>query len=353
MTKTTSESELGAFFNMSPDLVCIAGRDGFLKKANPVFISKLGYTPEELFTNPIEYFIHPDDVASTMKVREYLLAGNVLQNFVNRYITKKGEVLWLEWTSMLMPGTRKVLAIAKDITSRIQLEKELEEKYRKVEGLAAHFKHTIEKDRRLFAEEMHEELAQLTAAVKMDIDWIASNEQGLSQVSRKRIENASKVSALLIKTLQRISFMVSPGMLNDFGLSITLDSFCKDFTHVYGIPCSFSATYEEQRLTAEMKIDFFRVCQEALADVIDLRKARKIYISITDTVTGIELSITDEGAGFSNVATEQGSRLENIRQRVVSINGKLKLKGGTGGGLKVSVEIKQAATPKMKKAPLL
>jgi len=142
-------------------------------------------------------------------------------------------------------------------------------------------------------------------------------------------------------------------MMKDFGLSITLDSFCKDFTHVYGIPCNFSGTYAERRLTEEMKIDFFRVCQEALADLIDLRNSKKIYINITDTATGIELSITDEGAGFSKLPTEQGSRLENIRQRVASINGKLKLKGGTGGGLKVSVDIRQAPVPKIKKVPLL
>ncbi len=51
------EFELSAFFEMKPDLVCIAGKDGFFKNINQAVIDKLGYTKEELFETPISSFI--------------------------------------------------------------------------------------------------------------------------------------------------------------------------------------------------------------------------------------------------------------------------------------------------------
>ena len=49
----SSGFELFSFFERTPDLVCIADRDGFFKRVNPAVIDKLGYTEEELFARPI------------------------------------------------------------------------------------------------------------------------------------------------------------------------------------------------------------------------------------------------------------------------------------------------------------
>src|SRR5450432_2255044 len=142
-----SEFEMFAFFEMTPDLVCIAGKDGFFKKVNPAVVDKLGYTEQELYIRPVSSFIYPDDKDHTSENTTKLLAGNALLNFVNRYVTKTGKIVWLEWTSIYNSEKEIVFAIAKDVSARKQTEAAIEEKYRKFKNLAAHFKSSIEKDR--------------------------------------------------------------------------------------------------------------------------------------------------------------------------------------------------------------
>ena len=61
--------ELNPFFELTPDLVCIAGKDGFFKKINPAVIDKLEYSEAELFGKPISSFIYPDDKELTERER--------------------------------------------------------------------------------------------------------------------------------------------------------------------------------------------------------------------------------------------------------------------------------------------
>lgn len=112
------------FFELSADLFCIAGFDGYFKRINASVPKLLGYTQEELFSRPINDFVHPGDKEVTERVREELRNNKPLLNFDNRYVTKSGEVVWLSWTSMPVYSDRLVFAIAKNITHKVKLEEE-------------------------------------------------------------------------------------------------------------------------------------------------------------------------------------------------------------------------------------
>lgn len=112
------------FFELSADLLCIAGFDGFFKKINPSVSKLLGYTNKELFSKPINDFVYIEDKTVTEKVRKGLTENNPLLNFENRYVTKTGEIVWLSWTSMPIYDDKLVFAIAKNITHKKKLEEE-------------------------------------------------------------------------------------------------------------------------------------------------------------------------------------------------------------------------------------
>lgn len=112
------------FFDLSPDLLCIAGFDGYLKRINPAVSKLLGYTAEELMSRPINEFVYPDDQISTNLARNELRSRVSLFNFENRYVTKTGDIVWLLWTSLPIESDKLIYAIAKNITYKKELEEE-------------------------------------------------------------------------------------------------------------------------------------------------------------------------------------------------------------------------------------
>lgn len=110
------------FFELTPDLMCIAGYDGYFKKINSAVSKTLGYSMEELYARPINDFVHEEDREITAKVRHELTRSKPLLNFENRYVTKEGEIVWLSWTSLPVEQDQVIFAIAKNITHKKKLE---------------------------------------------------------------------------------------------------------------------------------------------------------------------------------------------------------------------------------------
>jgi PAS domain S-box-containing protein len=110
------------FFELSPDLLCIAGYDGFFKKINNSVSKLLGYSLEELYARPINDFVYHEDQDITAMVRDQLTKRKPLYNFENRYVTKSGEIVWLAWTSLPIESDQLIFAIAKNISHKKRLE---------------------------------------------------------------------------------------------------------------------------------------------------------------------------------------------------------------------------------------
>ncbi len=113
-----AEEELERFFNLSLDLMCIAGFDGYFKRLNPVWVRTLGYTIEELLSEPYLNFVHPDDRSPTTVVAAKVHGGHELLRFENRYRHKDGSYRSLEWVAVPYPDEQTIYAAARDITDR-------------------------------------------------------------------------------------------------------------------------------------------------------------------------------------------------------------------------------------------
>jgi PAS domain S-box-containing protein len=111
------EKELTRFFEIS-SIQCIVGFDGYFIRTNATLGKVLGFTPEELTSEPFINFVHPEDRVATIAELANLIAGKTTISFENRYRTKDGDYRWLLWTAKPYVTEKLIYSAARDITER-------------------------------------------------------------------------------------------------------------------------------------------------------------------------------------------------------------------------------------------
>lgn len=114
-----------SFFDESLDLHCVFDLQGRFLEWNQAWSDILGYSPSEIKNSGYAQFLHTDDVKETEKVHRYLLETGMTNGFVNRYISKKGNTIYLEWKASVVG--EKVFASARNITKSRDLLEEVQE----------------------------------------------------------------------------------------------------------------------------------------------------------------------------------------------------------------------------------
>jgi signal transduction histidine kinase len=90
-------------------------------------------------------------------------------------------------------------------------------------------------------------------------------------------------------------------------------------------------------LTEEEKIDFFRVCQEALSNVMYYAAASEVHILLKGSAKEVFLSVSDNGKGFDISNNPKHSGLASMKGRADSINAVLSVKSVLGEGTKITI----------------
>lgn len=115
-------------FDISTDLICIVGTNGFFKKVNPMFERLLGWDAQDLKNKSLYDLIHPDDLArSRFEIGKLGRGANTIA-LDHRILTKNGDYRVLQWVATQEPNTQNVFGIARDITEERINEKELADK---------------------------------------------------------------------------------------------------------------------------------------------------------------------------------------------------------------------------------
>lgn len=115
-------SPVQRFFDLSVDMLCLAGTDGYFKTLNQAWSETLGYEDGELLQKPFVEFVHPADRQATIDAAARIAGGHKLVRFRNRYRCKDGTYKWLAWTAAPALSDGTIYAAARDVTDEVLAE---------------------------------------------------------------------------------------------------------------------------------------------------------------------------------------------------------------------------------------
>ena len=114
--------EVERYFTLAPEMVVIAGFDGYWKRVNPMVETLLGYTEREVLGRPYMELVHPADRERSEEEARRVLGGATIRAFENRMLCKDGSHKWIEWTVTSVPEERVMYGVGRDITERRRSE---------------------------------------------------------------------------------------------------------------------------------------------------------------------------------------------------------------------------------------
>ena len=116
--------EVERYFALAPEIVVLAGADGYWKRANPTVEALLGYTEQDWHARRFMEFIHPDDRERSVEATRRVFEGATVHAFENRLRCKDGSYKWIEWTATPVTERSVIYAVGRDVTERKRSESE-------------------------------------------------------------------------------------------------------------------------------------------------------------------------------------------------------------------------------------
>jgi PAS domain S-box-containing protein len=204
---------------------------------------------------------------------------------------------------------------------------------------------TLEKDRREVAMYLHDQIGQVLATLKMEMEMIAAESGKIDgTVSRKLETTAQKVSSIMGQ-LRGISRKLRPDVLDTMGLIPAIRSLIESFRDEAGLPVRCYYNEFSQKIDPDKALALYRITQEALNNVAKHARAKEVFVNLILKGDLIRLSVEDDGIGFNyeemtRMATGEGPLgIMVMRERAVISGGELWVESEIGKGTQVVVEI--------------
>lgn len=160
-------------FENAPDIIATANANGYFTRVNKAFTNILGYTEEELTSNPFTFFIHPDDLNQTENEYSETISGErKADNFINRYRTKSGEYIWIAWSSSEIFGEETTsFAYGRNITEITELQNLFKETAKLAE--IGSWEYEIGSvNKKIFLSKVAKDILEIEIAAEINLDFV-------------------------------------------------------------------------------------------------------------------------------------------------------------------------------------
>jgi PAS domain S-box-containing protein len=336
--------KLSSAVMQAADSIIITDRDGIIEYVNPAFERLTGYAATEaLGRTPRIVKSGAHDTAFYEDLWRQISAGAVFHGvLVNR--TKAGTLYHEEKTITPIRDEHGTIthyvSAGRDITDRKQAEEELEKSRAALRVLAAHLTSVREEERSRIARDVHDDLGQLLAVLKLELRRLDEGPVDGAQLTRHVTEMTELIDRMMV-SVHRIQTELRPPVLDVLGLVAAIDWQARQFEAQSGIPCRFVTNTEHLRVASDTSTAIFRIVQEALANVSRHANAHAVEIRLQRYPDSLAVTVRDDGRGIAETELDERHSIgiAGMRERARLLGGRLTLTGRPGAGTTVMLEV--------------
>jgi PAS domain S-box-containing protein len=345
--RNKARDQLERLFDLSLDLLCVAGVDGYFKQINPAFERVLGYSREELLSRSFLEFVHPEDQAGTLKEIKRLAEGLPVVDFQNRYLTKSGTYRWLAWRSAPLPERGLIYAVARDITESKRIETLMRRQAAELERSNA--------DLEQYASTVAHDLKAPLRAIANLSDWIEEDMPGdLPEKVKGHLEKLQGRVERLDSLTEDLLEYSRAGRGEEAIRKVDTTILVGDLVQVLAPPRQFEVRVEQSLprfVTAKAPLE--QVLGNLIGNAVKHHHRRdgKVTVSARDLGDLYEFTVSDDGPGIPSEDQERvfqmfhrlrpgeeaegtGMGLALVRRIVERHGGRVRVASGNGRGAK-------------------
>ncbi len=238
------------------------------------------------------------------------------------FLNGSGQRVKLEIsTRMVEQGGKhvEVEGIARDITERKRLEREILE--------------ASNREQRRIGHDLHDGVCQQLAAISYLTEVLADDLQEKGDAASAEAEKIGRLLNETITQTRGVARGLFPVRLEENGLASALEEMAGNASSLYGINCRFSGDRVLPAMENGTALHLYYIAQEAVVNAVKHGKAASVTIALSRANDRFALTVQDDGAGFEPPGTGgagMGIRIMRYRARVIGATLDLKSKPGKG-----------------------
>lgn len=350
---TASQQRLRDMVNTTNGIVWEADARSF----DLTFISKqaerlLGFPVEDLL-QPGFWIgnIHPDDRRWVPGAYTSCTRSIAPHDFEYRFMARDGRIVWLHDLVTVVAENgepRWLRGIMVDVTSRRQAEDQLREMAGVLEAkvaertaqlrrVSAELTMTEERERRKLAQDLHDDLSQLLAVIKIKLASIDAGSQA-GEIARivALVDQADQAA-------RNISQQLSPPVLQTMGLMPALEWLADEIGRIYGLVVHVDPVGCDRQMSDEVQAVLYRSARELLINVAKHAGIGEASLTCLCDRKSLTLVVSDAGRGFDpaehlgELADPHHFGLRSVRERIANIGGSMEVDSSPGNGATIAV----------------
>jgi PAS domain S-box-containing protein len=356
---------LAAIVDSSDDAIVSKTLEGIITSWNTGAEHLFGYSAREAVGRHISLIIPANRSNEETVIIEKIKRGERIEHFDTVRIRKDKTPLDISLTiSPVRDSGGKIIGaskIARDITQRKQIERELrdsEERYRSLADaldtqvqfrtrelerrnlelrvLSGRLMESQDQERRRIARELHDSAGQTLAALAMKLGQIAQDARN-NPAQAKGVADAQSFLQHLSQEIRTTSYLLHPPLLDESGLSSALDWYAQGLKERSGLDVDLRIPEKLGRLPADMELVVFRIVQESLTNVHRHSGSKRASIRVAREVDKIIVEIQDQGAGMTPEKLAEirsqgsGVGISGMRERLRHFSGELIVESNSTG----------------------